>query len=151
MITWSLFSQQKVTPPSPVDGISFEPLWYNSCVTHNSNIITDTVIQQFISLGITQVNHLSEIKSYEPQFGSKRIFEYLKREITATSSPQHWKDALHNSSRWRTDAVIKHVTDIEISCEKSKLVSLRNPPKKGLYRIAFDYWFSYDDHDPRVW
>ena len=20
-----------------------------------------------------------------------------------------------------------------------------------MYRIAFDYWFSYDDHDPRVW
>ena len=50
-----------------------------------------------------------------------------------------------------TDAVIKHVTDIEISCEKYKLVSLRNPPKKGLYMLAFDYWFSYDDHDPRVW
>ena len=43
------------------------------------------------------------------------------------------------------------MTDFEISCEKSKLVSLRNPPKKGLYRTAFDYWFSYDDHDPRVW
>ena len=43
------------------------------------------------------------------------------------------------------------MTDIEISCEKSKLVSLRNPPKKGLYWLAFDYWFSYDDHDPRVW
>ena len=28
---------------------------------------------------------------------------------------------------------------------------LRNPPKKGLYMLAFDYWFSYDDHDPRVW
>ena len=58
---------------------------------------------------------------------------------------------LHTSSRWETDSVIKHVTDIEISCEKSKLVSLRNPPKKGVYRLAFDYWFSYDDHDPRVW
>ena len=32
-----------------------------------------------------------------------------------------------------------------------KLVSLRNPQKKGLYMLAFDYWFSYDDHDPRVW
>ena len=45
----------------------------------------------------------------------------------------------------------KTLTDIEISCEKSKLVSLRNPPKKGLYMFAIDYWFSYDDHDPRVW
>ena len=45
-----------MTPPCPVDGIPFEPLWYNSYVTHNSNIITDTVIQQFISLGITQVS-----------------------------------------------------------------------------------------------
>ena len=35
--------------------------------------------------------------------------------------------------------------------KKSKLVSLRNPPKKGLYKLAFDYRFSYDDHDPRVW
>ena len=57
MNTWSLFSHQKVTPPCPVDGIPFEPLWYNSYVTHNCNIITDTVIQQFISLGITQVKH----------------------------------------------------------------------------------------------
>ena len=55
-----------------------KPLWYNSYVTHNSNIITDTVIQQFISLSITQVKHLCEIKSYDPQF---RTFEYLKREI----------------------------------------------------------------------
>ena len=38
-------------PPSPV-AIPFEPLWYNSHVTHNSNIITDTVIQQYISLCI---------------------------------------------------------------------------------------------------
>ena len=53
-------------------------------------------------------------------------------------------------SRWETDSVIKHVTDIEISSEKSKLVSLRNTPKKRLYMLAFDYWFSYDDHDPRV-
>ena len=117
----------------------------------NRNIITDTVIQQFISLGITQVKHLCEMKSYEPQFWSKRIFESLKHEITATSLPQHWNDVSHKSSRWETDSVIKHVTDIEISCEKSKLVGLRNPPKKGLYRIAFDYWFSYDDDDPRVW
>ena len=50
-----------------------------------------------------------------------------------------------------TDAVIKHVTDIDIPYKKSKLVSLRNPPKKGFYMLAFDYWFSYDDHDPRVW
>ena len=53
MNTWSLFSHQKVTPSSPVDDIPFEPLWYNSYVTNSSNIITDTVIQQFISLGIT--------------------------------------------------------------------------------------------------
>ena len=91
------------------------------------------------------------MKSYELQFRSKKIFEFLKREIPATSLPQHWNDALHTSSRWGTDAVLKHKTDIEISCEKSKLVSLRNPPKKGLYMLAFDYWFSYDDHDPRVW
>ena len=128
-----------------------KPLWYNSYVTHNSNSITDTVIQQFISLGITQVKHLCEMKSYESQFRSKRIFESLKREITAISLAQHWNDALHTLLRWGTDAVIKHVTDIEISCEKSKLVSLRNPPKKGFYMIAFDCLFSYDDHDPRVW
>ena len=35
--------------------------------------------------------------------------------------------------------------------KKSKFVSLRNPPKKGLHILDFDYWFSYDDHDPRVW
>ena len=52
------------------------------------------------------------MKSYEPQFRSKRIFESLKREITATSLPQHWNDA------WGTDAVIKHATDNEISCGK---------------------------------
>ena len=127
-----------MTPPCPVDGIPFEPLWYNSYVTHNRNIITGTVIKQFISLGITQVNHLCEMKSYEPQFRSRRIFESLKHEITATSLPQHWNDVLHNSSRWGTDSVIKHVTDIEISYEKSKLVSLRSPPKKELYMLAFD-------------
>ena len=151
MNTWSLFSHQKVTPPSPLDGIPSEPLWYNSYVTHKRNIITDTVIQQFISLGITQVKHLCEIKSHEPQVSSKRILESLKLEITATYLPQHWNDALHTSSRWETDSVIKHVTDIIIYCEKSKLVSLKNPPKKGFYMLAFDYWFSYDDHDPRVW
>ena len=91
------------------------------------------------------------MKSYASQFRSKRIFESLKREITATSLPQCWNDVLHNSSRWGTVAVIKHVTDIEISCEKSKLVSLMNPPKKGLNMLAFDYWVSYDDHDLRVW
>ena len=130
MNMWSLFSHQQITPPSPVDGISFEPLWYNSHVTHNSNIITDTVKQQFISLCITQVKHVCEMKSYEPQFRSKLIFKSLKHKITARSLPQHWNDALHTSSHWRTDAVIKYVTDIEISCEKSKLVSFRNPPKK---------------------
>ena len=88
--TWSLFAHQKVTPPFPVDGIHFEPLWYNSYVTHNRNIITDTIIQQFISLGIIQQKHLCEMKSYEPQFRSKGIFESLKHEITATSLPQHW-------------------------------------------------------------
>ena len=62
--TWSLFSHQKVTPTCPVDGIPFEPLWYNSYVTHNSNIITDTIIQQFITLGIIQVKHLCELKYY---------------------------------------------------------------------------------------
>ena len=72
MNTWSLFSHQKVTPPSPVYGIPFEQLWYYSYVTHNSNIITNTVIQQFISLCITQVKHLCKMKSYEPQFRSKR-------------------------------------------------------------------------------
>ena len=65
------------------------------------------------------------MKSYEPQIRSKRIFESFKREITATSLPQHWINVLHTSSRWETDAVIKHVTDIEISCEKSKLVLFR--------------------------
>ena len=80
MNTWSLFSHEKVTPPCPVDGIPFEPLWYNSYVTHSRNIITDAVIQQFISLGITQVKHFCEMKSYEPQFRSKRIFESLKHE-----------------------------------------------------------------------
>ena len=82
--------------------------------------------------------------------GQRGFSNLSKREITATSLPQHWNDVLHTSSSWETDAVIKHVTDIEISCEKSKLVSLRNPPKKGLHRLAFDYWFSYDDHDSRV-
>ena len=47
----------------------------------------------------------------------------LKREITATSLPKHWNDALHTSSRWGIDAVIKHVTDIEISCEKNQNLS----------------------------
>ena len=34
---------------------------------------------------------------------------FLKREITETYLPQHWKDALHTSSCCRTDAFIKHV------------------------------------------
>ena len=42
------------------------------------------------------------------------MFESLKREIIATSLPQHWNDALHTSSRWGTAAFIKHVTHIEI-------------------------------------
>ena len=74
--TWSLFSHKKSDTTLPNRWYTiFEPLWYNSYVTHNRNIITDTVIQQFISLGITQVKHLCEMKSYEPQFRSKRIFE----------------------------------------------------------------------------
>ena len=64
------------------------------------------------------------MKSYEPQFRSNGIFESLKREITATSLPQHWNDVLHTSSRWETDAVIQHVTDIEISCETINLSAL---------------------------
>ena len=135
MNTWSLFSHQKATPPSPVGGIPFEPLWYNSYVSHNSNIITDTVIQQFISLGITQVKHLCEMKSYTPQFRLKLIFESLKREITETSLSQNCNDALHTSSRWETDAFINHVTDSEISSKESTLVSLRNPPKKVMIMI----------------
>ena len=47
--------------------------------------------------------------------GQRGFFESLKREITATSLPQHWNDVLHTSSCWETDAVIQHVTDIEIS------------------------------------
>ena len=43
------------------------------------------------------------------------------------------------------------MTGIEISSKESKLVSLRNPPKKGLNMLAFDCFFSYDDHDPKVW
>ena len=72
-----------MTPPSPIDGIPFEPLWYNTCsyITHNNNIITDSVIQQFISLGITQAKHLCEIKSYEPEFRSTQIFESLKQTL----------------------------------------------------------------------
>ena len=97
MNTWSLFSNQKVTPPIPVDGI--------------------------------------------PQFRSTRSLESLKHEITATSLPQYWNDVLHTSSRCRTVAVIKHVTDIEIFSKESILVSLRNPPKKGLYTLVFDYLF----------
>ena len=34
------------------------------------------------------------------------------------------------------DTVIKHVTDIEISCKKSEFVRLRNPTKKGFYMLA---------------
>ena len=49
MNTWTLFSHQKVAPPTPVNGIHFERLWYNSYVIHNSNIITDTVLQQYLS------------------------------------------------------------------------------------------------------
>ena len=40
MNTWSLFSHQKVAPPSPVDGIPFEPLCYNIYVTHNGYCYT---------------------------------------------------------------------------------------------------------------
>ena len=81
----------------------------------------DTVIQQFISLGITQVKHLCEMKSYEPQFRSKMIFESLKREITASSLPQHWNDALHTSSCWGTDAVIKQVTGLKYPVKNQNL------------------------------
>ena len=75
----------------------------------------------------------------------------MKRKITATYLPQHWNDALHTSSRLGTDAGIKHVTDIEISFEKLKFVSLGNPPKKGFYMLAFGCCLSFDDHHPRVW
>ena len=44
----------------------------------------------------------------------------MKREITATSL--HWNNELYTSSRWGIDALIKHVTDIEISSKESKLV-----------------------------
>ena len=39
-----------------------------------------------------------EIKSYGPQLRSKLMFESLKREITETTLPHHWKDTLHISS-----------------------------------------------------
>ena len=107
-----------------------EPLRYNSYVIQNSNIITDTVTQQFISLGITQVKHLSEIKSYELRFRFKQIFESLKREITEPYLSHHWEHALYTSSCLETDAVIKYVTDIEISSKESKLVCFRSPAKK---------------------
>ena len=93
-------------------------MWYNSYVTHHSNVLTDTVIQQFILLYITQVKHLCKIKSYEPQFWSKWMFESFKREISETSLLQHWKDALHTSSCCGTDAFIYHVADIEIFSKK---------------------------------
>ena len=64
-----------------------------------------------MSLGITQVKHLCEINYHEPQL---RILESLKREITTTPLPQHWKDVLHTSSCCGTNAFIKHVTDIDI-------------------------------------
>ena len=79
----------------------------------------------------------------------QRIFESLKREITATYLPQHWNDALHNYSRWETDTVIKHMTDIEISCENLNLSALGIHQRKDYTCLL--YWFSYDDHDPRVW
>ena len=52
--------------------------------------------------------------------GEHGFFYSLKREITATSLLQHWNDALHTSTCWGTDAVIKHMTNIEISYEKIK-------------------------------
>ena len=64
----SYYVSQTVKRPCPVDGIPFEPLWYNSYATHNSNIFIDSVIQQLILLVITQVKHVCEIKSYELQF-----------------------------------------------------------------------------------
>ena len=70
------------------------------------------------------------MKSYEPQFRSKGIFESLKGEITATYLPQHWNDVLHTSSRWGTDAVIKHVTDIEIFCENLNFSDLGTHQRK---------------------
>ena len=42
MNMWSLFSHQKVTPPSPVDGVYLLNV-DNSYVTHNSDIITRRV------------------------------------------------------------------------------------------------------------
>ena len=50
--------------------------------------------------------------------------------------PQHSKGALHPSSCCGTDAFIEHGTDIEIFSKDSKLVSLRSPPKKGLYMLV---------------
>ena len=55
MNTWLRFSFQKGTQLSLLDCIPFEQFWYNSYVTHNSNIITATDIQQFIALRIKQV------------------------------------------------------------------------------------------------
>ena len=45
---------------------------------------------------------------------------------------------------------MKHVINIEIFTKESKLISLGTPSQTGLYMLAFDYWFSYDDHEPRV-
>ena len=44
MNTWAHLSHQKVTPPSLVDGIHLEPLWYNRYVTHNSNVIKVSMV-----------------------------------------------------------------------------------------------------------
>ena len=50
------------------------------------------------------------------EFITLDIFLDIKHEITATYLPQHWNDVLHTSSRWGTDAVIKHGTHIKICC-----------------------------------
>ena len=60
MNTWSLLSHPKVTSPSPVYGLAFEPLCYNRYVTHNIHMRKDTVIQPFIFLDIAQVKPIRE-------------------------------------------------------------------------------------------
>ena len=76
--------------------------------------------------------------------------ESLKREITMYSIFHIECIGIAHFLMLGADAFTKHVTDIEIFSKESKLVSLRSPPKKGLYMHVSDGLFLCDNHDPRV-
>ena len=152
MDTWGLLSIRRVTAPNHLNGgILLEPLWYNRYINHNRNIITDTVIKQFCCLGITFVQDLFLVTSYESQFRSKRIFESLKLELREVSLPNHWREHLKSISGTDLGHTEFQVPELELYIDDSKAICFQSPPHRGIYKMILCSLCDHENYDPKVW